>query len=718
MANKDSDVYKNLVRIEEPEARIHVDAPDGVLPLALNVELPGGYVSEAVPSGVRLPHTATAMFSTADSFQLAAEFHILMGNRPLACDNIPLCRIRVRNIKWSGAGVPQIELRFDIDEAGMLTVSAANLDRSNAEIVVFTAGDEVAHDDVRRALADADEHKADDQATRDLIQKMLDCYALIGATNDYYSAAKKKMGHGAKSAYKQARKRLEQALSVDVADATDEATGGGNWTQGTTTPDNMSDTKDSAPTWYWPYSDIRNCNIFIQNAQNPEVCTIDRELADRLTYEARFIRAYLYFEMVKRYGGVPLITIPQEMTDDLYVKRNSTKECFDFIIDELKACAEGLPDSYSAEDLGRVTKGAAKAFLGRVFLFRASPQFNPNNNEHWQTAYNYNKETLNYLIGQGHALYDDYGKLFLDEMNKEVIFAIRYENPTRTQKRDATVRPITFSMNNTGGNHPTQEVIDRFPTIDGGTYTYADWEKEGKDIFALWENRDKRFYATIVYQGVTYFNTVMELNENAQNDYAYGKNVGSKTGYYSRKAIDESLSVTDCQKSGTDYIDIRLAEVMLNYAEAAVEVGKTNEAFDMLKQIRKRAGINETSSNPEMKGRVYGLNPNMNQTEMREAVREERFIELLFEQKRLWDMRRWMIYDKLMNGQGKRHALVMNKQADNTYTTYLFDRDNTPMITNQNIYFLPMKRSEMSNNPNLEQTKGWENGTFDPQAGL
>ena len=100
MANKDSDVYQNLVRIEEPEARIHVDAPDGVLPLALNVELPGGYVSEAVPSGVRLPHTATAMFSTADSFQLAAEFHILMGNRPLACDNIPLCRIRVRNIKW------------------------------------------------------------------------------------------------------------------------------------------------------------------------------------------------------------------------------------------------------------------------------------------------------------------------------------------------------------------------------------------------------------------------------------------------------------------------------------------------------------------------------------------------------------------------------------------------------------------------------------------
>lgn len=505
-----------------------------------------------------------------------------------------------------------------------------------------------------------------------------------------------------------------------VADASDEATGGGGWIDGTTTPDNMSDTKDSAPTWYWPYKDIRNCNIFIQNAQNTDLCTIDRDLADRLTYEARFIRAYLYFEMVKRYGGVPLITVPQELTDDLFVKRTSTKDCFDFIINELKACAEGLPASFSGDNLGRVTKGAAKAFLGRVLLFRASPQFNPSNNaEHWQTAYNYNKETLDYLIGQGHALYSDYGKLFLEEMNQEVIFAIRYENPTRTHTRDAKCRPITFSMNNTGGNHPTQEVIDRFPTVDGKTYTYADWKKDGKnDIFTLWQNRDKRFYATVVYQGVTYFNTVMELNENAQNDYAYGKNMGSRTGYYSKKGIDESISISDCQKSGTDYIDIRLAEVMLNYAEAAVEVGKQGEAFEILKQIRERAGINETSSDPELKGKVYGLNPNMNQSEMREAVREERFIELLFEQKRMWDLRRWMIYDKLMIGQKKRHALVMNKQTDGTYTTYLFDRDNTPMIAKQNMYFLPIKRSELSNNLNLEQTKGWENGTFDPQAGL
>ncbi len=498
---------------------------------------------------------------------------------------------------------------------------------------------------------------------------------------------------------------------VSLADATDEATGGGSWCYGTVTPD--------SPIWYWPYSDIRNTNTFIQNIQDPAVCSItDEDLKSRLLAEARFIRAYLYFEMVKRYGGVPLITKPQELTDDLLVKRNSTKECFDFIIDELEACGPLLPDSYEAADEGRVTKGAAQAFLGRVLLFRASKQFNPGNNpEHWKKAYDSNKKTLEYLLLQGYALQEDFEKLFLDEMNKEVVFAVRYVNPGRTQSRDASVRPIKFSQNASGGCHPTQETIDRFPTSDGKRFTIADI-REGQDIRDLWKNRDKRFYATIVYQESVYFNETMELQENAENDYAYGKNVGTKTGYYSKKAIDQNISITDARSSGTDYIDIRLAEVMLNYAEAAVEVGKTDEAFDMLAQIRQRAGIKETSDDPELKGKRYGLNPGMSRDEMREAVRVERFVELLFEQNRLWDMRRWMIYDQIISGQGKRHALVLNKQANDSYTWYLFDRDNTPMITNPNIYFLPMKRGEMSNNPNLEQTKGWENGTFDPQAGL
>ena len=459
-----------------------------------------------------------------------------------------------------------------------------------------------------------------------------------------------------------------------VADATDEATGGGNWTQGTTTPDNMSDTKDSAPTWYWPYSDIRNCNIFIQNAQNPEVCTIDRELADRLTYEARFIRAYLYFEMVKRYGGVPLITIPQEMTDDLYVKRNSTKECFDFIIDELKACAEGLPDSYSAEDLGRVTKGAAKAFLGRVFLFRASPQFNPNNNnEHWQTAYNYNKETLNYLIGQGHALYDDYGKLFLDEMNKEVIFAIRYENPTRTQKRDATVRPITFSMNNTGGNHPTQEVIDRFPTIDGGTYTYADWEKEGKDIFALWENRDKRFYATIVQDSCEYYGELVTMHKTGNlQRCSLGEAPGTaemgSTNYLWRKGvyINDWRIFVDVP-TDYHYVIFRYGRALLNKAEALLCLAKS----DPSKLSEAVATFNQTRT-------VHGGLPESEASTLVEAWKDykiERHVELPMEGDYYWSLLRWGKYGEEANdGQPSGSEVIKELRTPATFIEISSDR--------------------------------------------
>lgn len=513
---------------------------------------------------------------------------------------------------------------------------------------------------------------------------------------------------------------------ASLADASDEATGGGGWTDGTVTPDSpVSYTPkdpfsgdDKTSSWYWPYTDIRYINTFIQNISDPNVSTIEEGLANRLSMETRFVRAYVYFELVKRYGGVPLITKPQSKDEDLMVKRNSTLECFQFIFDELDACIKALPQSYEATELGRVTKGAAMAFKGRVSLFRASKQFNPKNDVTlWKNAYDQNKEALSYLKSNGHALYADYEKLFFDEMNSEVVFAIRYVNPGRTQSWDATVRPIKFSQNHNGGCHPTEEVIDRFPTIDGKKFAINDI-KPDMDIQTLWENRDKRFYASIVYQDAEYFGEKMQLNENAENDYAYGKNIGTKTGYYSKKAIDQSLSITDCQSSGTDFIDIRLAEVMLNYAEAAAEFGKTGEAFEMIKELRNRAGINEKSDDPELKGKQYGLNPNMPQAEMIQAVREERFVELLFEQKRLWDLRRWMIHHEVCVGQNKRHALVLNKTAEDSYTWYLFDRDNTPMKNDVNMYFQPMLRKEMTNNPSLEQTKGWENGTFDPQAGL
>lgn len=504
---------------------------------------------------------------------------------------------------------------------------------------------------------------------------------------------------------------------VTLADATDEASRSSSWISGTTTIDN------GGPA-YWPYADIRKMNLFLQEIDKPS-STIDQAVKKTLKGQVRFIRAFVYFEIIKRYGGVPLVTTAQERDDDLRVPRNSTKECFDFVLSELNAAADELPESYPAADLGRVTKGAALAMKGRVLLFRASPQFNPTNNQaHWQAAYDANKEAITYLASKGVGLVDTYSNaaLFLAEMNKEVVFAIRYLNPSgRTQNRDAAVRPIDFTANATGGCHPTQEMVDAFPLKSGKKTAWNDPQYAG-DVTKSWQNRDNRFYTTIVYNGATYLGRTMALNADASgNGYSYGKSNGTLTGYYSRKAIDESLDITNSQISGTDYIDMRYAEVLMNYAEAAMELNKLPEAFDVLKQIRKRAGIDETTpGDASLAGKLYGLNPSMTQLEMRQAIQDERYIEFAFEQKRLWDLRRWRLMHLKMTGKDKRHAMILDTDASKPggFTYTLYDRDNAPMVYNENMYFLPLSTATIQGNANLKQTKGWGDGTFDPLEGM
>ncbi len=503
---------------------------------------------------------------------------------------------------------------------------------------------------------------------------------------------------------------------VTYSDACEEASRKNYWNNGATTIDN------GGPV-YWPYTGIRNMNQFLKDINGP-LSTIQESDRKILSGQTRFVRAYLYFEMIKRYGGVPLITVPQTRNEDLYTKRSSTKDCFDFVLKELSDASGNLPDKYSnTNDLGRITKGAALALRARVWLFRASPQFNPNNTVAlWDSAYIANKTAMEYLKSQGAGLVDKYTNqdLFLNEMNKEVVFAIRYLYGARTHNRDAAIRPIDFAANASRGSNPIQEMVDAYPLKSGKKTTWND-PVYGGDATKSWQNRDDRFYASIVYNGVTYLGTTMQLNADAINGYGYGKEQATLTGYYCRKASDESLTITTCQTSGVDFIDIRFAEVMMNYAEAACELGKLSEAFDVLKTIRKRAGINETTpEDSELAGKVYGLDPNMNQSQMRQAIRDERFVEFAFEQKRLWDLRRWMIMDKVMVGQNKRHALALNVSAGapGGYTYTLIDKDDSPMIYNTNMYFLPLNTETMQGNPNLEQTKGWGNGTFDPQEGL
>lgn len=204
------------------EVSLVVTPRNGLMALPLSIEIPGGRAHEIIPAEVRLPHTTTQLFSTADAHQLAAEFHIFAGSRPLVRDNIELARVRVRDVKWAGAGQPKLEISFKVSGTGKLTISAANLDRKRTEMLAFVATPLITAEQVREAERAAQEAREQDEWIENAIDEMLRGYALMDDAYERYAIAKKKMNFMQKRQYKQARKRLAEALNVMPPEATKE----------------------------------------------------------------------------------------------------------------------------------------------------------------------------------------------------------------------------------------------------------------------------------------------------------------------------------------------------------------------------------------------------------------------------------------------------------------------------------------------------------------
>lgn len=527
--------------------------------------------------------------------------------------------------------------------------------------------------------------------------------------------------------------------STAWANYSDESDGGGDYMYGQLTENSVDfwpygylDT-DPNPDVY--YGGIRSINILLANIDEG---TLEEEDKNWLKGQALFFRAWLYFEMVRRYGGVPLVLEPQDVTDNLLVERNTTSATIGQIISDLDNAIAYLPavTASSGENNGRVHKGTAMAVKGRVLLYYASPQFNPNNiPDRWQDAYDANKAAKEFLEAQGFGLYEDFENMFINEMNEEAIFVRRYEyspsNPLSWHNWSAATRPLDASQGATGGNRPTLEMVNAFPMQDGrpiddpnAAYQY--------DPEYFWQNRDPRFDATIVYNGALW-----ELGgESGRIQWTYvggEQNNPTITGFYTRKAIDESQNAIEAFNSGTDWIELRFAEVLLNLAEAANEIGATEEAYTELIAIRDRAGIDPGSDN------MYGLNQGMNPDQMRDAIMLERKIEFAFEGKRYWDLRRRRLYEELLNGT-RRHGLtielivpveewenLVNSMSAQDLITHL-NEHYTDYFAHQvkeidtqfdinwqeNYYFYAIPLEHLQLNSNLEQTAGWPGGTFDP----
>jgi len=477
---------------------------------------------------------------------------------------------------------------------------------------------------------------------------------------------------------------------------------------------------DFGVNWKSSYTSIRTINVFIDKMQKSP---IDSTLKAGLLGQAYFWRAYNYFSLVRVYGGVPYIKIAQLPTDSLSVPRNKTSECFSFMVEDLNKAIKMLPEKYTLDEAGKINKAVAYAFKGRILLYRASPQFNPTNqpgytyqNNLWQEAYNANKEAYDWLVSKGYGLYPDFANLWFDELNKEDIFVTRYNNPEKTTARAKSCRPNSEVAPGQGTivDRPTQELVEAFPMKDGLSIK----NNPAYNLTSYWLNRDPRFYATIVYNG-----SLWELSGKTgriqwtyvgYNPDGYLQTYGTLTGYFPRKAVPLAPSPDLCLSGDTDWAEIRFAEVMLNLAECANMVaGNQSTAYSMLQAIRQRAGIT-----PGTNG-LYGLKANMTTDEMVTALMTERQIELAFEGKRFWDLRRMRWLQKLSGT--VRHGLsstpVSVSDLSKGFTLKVFEVDLSKKNTLQyplNYYFLPIDQTEIQKNPNLKQTDGWYEGGFNP----
>jgi hypothetical protein len=518
--------------------------------------------------------------------------------------------------------------------------------------------------------------------------------------------------------------------SDDEAGISDESPGGGSYMYGQLTESSVN---------YWPYEEIRRINILLAEIDGG---TIDPGLKMRLKGEAYFFRAWRYWEMVKRFGGVPLILQPQNLTDDLQVTRTPTSQVVGQIVSDLDSAIALLPAiaAGSGGNDGHVHKGTAMAVKGRVLLYYASPQFNRTGDmARWQDAYAANLEARNYLASHGFGLHADFETLWFDEMNREAIFVRRYSSAfaglTAAQggRREqngqetggvhrwaAATRPLDESQGATGANRPTWAMVKAFPMQDGRPIT----GHAAYDSVYFWQNREPRFYATIAYNGA-----VWELSGKTgrrQWTYVGGEsNNPTQSGFYTRKAVDPTHDSFQAFNGTTQWIEIRFAEVLLNLAEAANATGRTPEAYDQLIALRARAGIDPGTG-------LYGLDAGMSAAQMQDAIMLERRIELAYEAKRYWDLRRNMLFEELLNGTrrlGLTTSLIIPKaewdqvrdtvDLESRYHEFFaqeVDTLDTAFDINwkPNYYFYAINPDHITLNKKLEQTLGWTNGTFDP----
>ena len=476
---------------------------------------------------------------------------------------------------------------------------------------------------------------------------------------------------------------------------------------------------------WWGYSTIRKMNEFIERMET--VTVLDAPVKKSLLAEMRVLRAMTYFQMVKRYGGVPLITKVQAIDapkEELFVSRNKEIEIYDFVNAEIDAVLADLPVGSSSS--GHVTKGTALALKSRSSLYAGSiakygtVQLNglvgipaSEATRFYQASY----DASNAIITSGqYSLYKkeadkvkNYQNIFLDENNVEVIFSKQYNGQAAVgHSWDLMQEPNGFNAWGVGNNSAVYlEMVDDYENMDGSPTKLDPTILQDKvwSMDELFGKKDPRFHASIYYEGTPWQGQIFRLYKGLKKpdgtilsagDYngitANGANsASSSTGFGVKKYLDESLVQPGGGMSRTDWIVFRYGEILLNRAEAAFELNKPEEALTAVNQIRERAGILPLL------------------TIDRDKIRHERKVELAFEGHRYWDLRRWRLATTALTKTFTGIEPILDFTTKKYQIKFLkaVDGDNQPRF-DAKFYYFPIGVARIANNPKLVENPGWE----------
>ena len=441
--------------------------------------------------------------------------------------------------------------------------------------------------------------------------------------------------------------------------------------------------------WIDMYGGIKTTHTFLANVDRVE--GMDEALRTRMKAEARFIRAFMYFQLTNWFGDVPFFTEDINLEIATNISPTSQAAIVEWIHTELEEVAEILPTrtEYADADRGRITAGAAVAFNARVAL-----NFND-----WERVKTYTEKLMANEYGT-YSLFPNYQELFfyVNQYNSEIVLDIQYATGQRTWSEISTYVPFGLLEVQYVLASPTQDLVDTYLMLDG-----SKWE-EGKDPYA---DRDPRLDMTIVRQGSTITHkedptksyTVNVDPNDTDNDTKdkIGRENGTRTGYFYRKFYDPNPAAWTGGKSwncNINFVVLRWADVLLMHAEAMNALNQMDAAVwdKTIKPIRQRAGFTAAQALDF---------PGGNQATLEPIIRDERRVELALEGTRIYDIRRWRIAEVVMN-EPRRGAKF--DLSSGTLDYYQYSNNG---FNNNRDYLWAIPRQQWTINRNLGQNDGY-----------